>query len=114
MGWDMYAVGPRGGRKPARAAFRAAASEVVRKAGSVDCGLGDGWLDCSPCARWMEAFHGRTSAWKDWTPEDFRAANANANAANTEAPEGESWDYWSAREFIRVCAENNLWGRASF
>lgn len=112
MGWDMFSEGPRGGKKPARVAFRAASKNVIAEAGSVDCLLSHGALDCSACARWMETFSETKSAWADWSPEDFAAANENAQ--KTEPPDSEAWAYWSAREFIRVCAENGLRGWASY
>jgi hypothetical protein len=112
MGWDMYAEGPRSGRVRRHYAFRAASKLVVEEAGSVDCFLGTGGLDCSDCAYAMEEMTGH-SAWTDWSREQMAERFAAAKLPD-EIPGDEKWAYLSAYHFMRVCSELGLAARASY
>lgn len=109
MTWSMFAVGRRGGRRPARGEFAKAVAVVIEKSGSVDTGLDAGGLMCSACCREMERISG-ISVFHDWSPEEFETAHRRISTLPDEEPDdpADLWAYWSAREFIRVCAENNL------
>lgn len=113
MGWDMYARGPRGGRRPQREKFVAASKFVIAKAGSVDCLLEVSALDCSACAYALQDMTG-LSAWLDWSIDDVQKAWAKAKQVKPKDIEAEPWAYWSAREFLRICAENKLKTEASY
>lgn len=117
MGWDMFVrdelLTPK-----VIADFQEASGRVIELAGSVDGLLSSGALDCSACARQMERMSAK-SAWCDWAPEDFK--EAVLAAVDVEPPEcaeppeeNNLWAYWSAREFIRVCAKHGLAAEASY
>jgi len=115
MGWDMNAATKSGSEKLTAeqlAAFKTAAEQVLADAGSVDCLLEAGGLDCSVCARAMEAMTD-LSAWTDWTPEQMGEAFAGAVLPD-DLTDDNRWEYHSAYHFMRVCALLGLGAHASY
>jgi hypothetical protein len=135
MGWDAFAVNPDGSElernwqrdaahrpelvDPAlKTAFEAAADKAKAAAGHVDWLLPLGGLDVSHCGRMLEAA-AKIDAWgDDLTPAQVKAAWERAFWAvhlppspyerETLSAEDELIYRCSAREFLRVCAEQGL------
>lgn len=112
MGWDAYAVGPKGGRVRSTADFKSAANAVRQVVGSVDGLLERGGLACSPCAYAIEEVSNK-SAWRDWSADEVKSLWQTWQTIDPEYVEN-PWAYYSARAFIKVCAENGYGFEASF
>ncbi len=128
MGWDAYAENAdRSGldrhwpgdvdERPylvdptLRDAFEAAQARIIRADLSVDGLLSIGGLDCSPCARALEAATGHSA----WDPDGWSAEQVKELAASAVWPErldpdpnGDAWAVASAREFLETCARHGL------
>ena len=136
MGWDAFATGPRGGEikvyyprlnggaddpyilnETLRKAFKDAAKRARRRAGSVDGGLDHGILNCSNCAAAIEDATGEFVFTENpWSPEYVKSVYESARWDFDERRKEMlgKWAIESAREFLRVCAENDLGIRFSF
>lgn len=102
MGWDAYANRPQG---HIRSTFRVASKAVIEEAGSVDIGLESGWLDCSACARALEAATGN-SCYDEfgWSSEKVSKL---ANDAIWDIEGHPKWALLSAKSFLECCAKIN-------
>lgn len=115
MGWDAFAAaeiskgkGFKLKHKRHREAFKAAHEEVLKNADSVDGGLDAGVLGSSACRDMLQkAFNGNVSVYSNWTPEQTKQAQKLANW-NFKYSKEDAWAYWSAKIWLRVCAENDL------
>jgi|GEM_PF-2228700 len=123
MGWDAYSSAPhsksvRGGLKykKHREAFNQAVYNVRKNAGSVDGMLQFGGLDCSLCREMMRKAAGLSKKELNWglawhhdgmKPEFVKVMHMFLNW-NFKYKKEDAWAYWSAKEFVRVCADNGL------
>lgn len=115
MGWDVDAIydDDRKGYvdtkndATAASAFQAAFDRAVSEAGSADGFLSSGGLDVSACVQLLADLAGEKSKCAIW---DSSMVKQHWNAIVWPDVEGlsenESWYIVSAREFLRVCAEN--------
>ena len=92
-----------------REAFKAAEEEVQNRAEAADGGLAVGVLTCETCGHMLKiALVGNYSTTDGgWTPDQLRAAY---DIANWDFPhiQQDAWAYWSARLWLRTCAELGL------
>lgn len=105
MGWDAYA-------RPMKhiKAFRAAADEVAAAGDGCDGLLGEGGLDCTPCAKEFERITG-CSAWsEDGYAPKFVSEKLWPAARDSEPPKEKErmWAWRSTVAFIKVCADKGL------
>jgi hypothetical protein len=102
MGWDAFANRTKGHIK---STFRPASEAVKDEAGSVDIGLESGWLDCSACARALEAATGQ-SCYDEfgWSAKKVRKM---ADGANWDIEGHDRWALLSAKSFLESCAKIN-------
>lgn len=121
MGWDAFSTaeiskssGFKLKHKRHREAFKAACDEVRMHADMIDGGLDAGVLDCSDCRNMLQtAFNGEYSVYTDWTPEQLTALNDVANW-DFKYSKDDAWAYWSARLWLKTCAELGLGARFSY
>jgi len=125
MGWDAYSS--KDLRDEAqKIAFELASKRVIEKCGSVDGSLETGGLGLSTSARMLSLASEQTGEgylgfyfhpYQDdpVTPEQVKVL-AELLIWNFEftLPREEKWAFWSAREFINVCAELELGIRFSY
>ncbi|WP_333577901.1 hypothetical protein [Sphingobacterium sp.] len=93
------------------------ASEYVKKiTGSVDGDLSIGALDCSPCHDMLikaaknsdkELNWGLAWSYDGMNPDVVKVMHAYLNWDFKFSKE-DAWAYYSAKEFVRICAENEL------
>ena len=119
MGWDAYAVGPRGEdlkrlweektlADPTLANAFADATQLARRLsdGTVDWMVPLGGLDCSRSGRAIEmATHLSVYEPRNWSPELVRAA---AQAARWGQDGPLTWAEASAKVFLETCAAHGL------
>ena len=105
MGWDAYSEGKN--KKLALNSFRKLSDEIIKKTGGVDAYFFEGELDVSTSARMLEKGTGQNVYGDCWTAEQVKDYNENANW-DFEYEEDDAWAYWSAREFLKICAQYNL------
>lgn len=100
MGWDAFANKTKGHIK---STFRVCSKEVREKAGSVDIGLESGWLDCSACARALEAATGASCYDEDgWSAAKVKRLSQEANF---DIDDHDQWALLSAKAFLDSCAK---------
>ena len=111
MGWDAYSsVDKLKGDTKAKAkkAFIEAHKRVLKKCGEVDFYLHDGALDVSWSGHMLsQATNEPVYVDKPWDIEKVHKLRNKANW-NFEYEKEQEWAYWSAREFLNVCAKYNL------
>lgn len=121
MGWDaisnvkvIYPKTPRPyiADEKLRKVFEAAARRVKRKCRQVDGLLDFGSLDCSTCRIMIEkaielGSINDCSTYSNWSAAKVKKIHKKANW-DFPYHVDDAWAYWSAREFIKACAENDL------
>lgn len=116
MGWDAFssAVNHWNGDckikdKTLRKAFKEAVDRCMEQgADSVDCMLASGGLDVSTCGKMLEKATGYSCYNPNgWSIELVRTLH-NTVDWDFEYDPKDKWAYLSAKEFLRVCAENFL------
>lgn len=122
MGWDAYAI--KNGKWIYNIAkkefydlkheilFTDAVKLVVQKTKSCDGYLRDGALDCTVCAEAIEEASGYIPYPND--PLNFHEVKELWDKCDWTKCTGKPWAIESAKEFLRVCAENNLGIRFSW
>lgn len=122
MGWDAHSSATQNWKSRSKKqlalkeAFKKAHSFVVAKVGQVDGYLQYGGLDCSPCRDMLEKAAERSEKSLSWNmcwdgdgmPPDAVKVMHMFCDWGFNCKKDEKWAYWSAREFLRVCAENDL------
>lgn len=102
MGWDAWA----NKRKQKVEEFRIAAREVKEKAGSVDCLLQAGGLDCRLCAHYLAQATQLQVYCLGWQVDTVKIVAAKAKWPKLTAKNREDW--WailSAKAFLETCAK---------
>ncbi len=116
MGWDAFAITPKMiTRKNAywikdkrvRAEFRRAFATVKAKGYAPDGFLDGGGLDCSTCREMLERATGGDCHGPDWTPDQV-VAYYEAADWSFKIDQSEAWAYYSAAQFLAVCARYRL------
>lgn len=128
MGWDALSTAPIAKSKKLqlkykkhREAFAEAVKTVKENADMVDGGLFYGTLDCSDCkymlrkaAEFSKEDLNWGLAWEEgMTPEVVKVMHMFLNW-DFKYKKEDAWAYWSAKEFVRVCAEQGLGIRFSY
>jgi hypothetical protein len=91
-----------------RKAFHDAAKRVIAKAGHADPYLLQyGGLDFRECGMILCEATKASVRCEGWSVNMVKGLWVTADW-NFDYSDYEAWHYWSAREFLRVCAENNL------
>lgn len=89
-------------------AFKAAEDKVQKQADAADGGLAAGVLCCSTCGSMLQRALGKEYPTNGgWTPDQLKASNNIANW-NFKYSKEEAWAYWSARLWLKTCAELGL------
>jgi hypothetical protein len=109
LGWDAYARVPKHGPKRARvlAAFKEAAEDVVRSAGTCDGLLAAGGLDVSNCGTELS----EATGWSVYSEEGWSAELTRGLAGDADwgAPGPERrWANHSARAFLETCVKHGI------
>lgn len=120
MGWDAFSSYNNKSKSKqnlaAKKAFKEASEHVMKLTGTVDGYLGDGGLDCSDCRHMLEKAANLGSKNLNWglaygesgmSPFCVKVVFGFSNW-DFKFSKQDAWAYWSAREFLRICAENNL------
>jgi hypothetical protein len=122
MGWDACStkngkaifVGKKNGSglevpDPTLAKAFSEANERVKKTATfADWLLQYGGLDCSNCAEYLKA-HTTMDPWREaLSPVEVIELNQQMQGSEPPVHADDLWAYWSAREFLRVCAEHGL------
>jgi len=101
MGWDAFAQH----KHLHLPAFENISTNVRRKCGGVDGGLGEGWLDCSACAHALEQATGVSPWGENWPAQRVLFLHQIADWSKAT---GECWAVESARAFLFICALKEL------
>jgi hypothetical protein len=89
-------------------AFAEASEKVKDLTKNVDWLLRVGALDCSNCAEYLKA-HTTMDPWREaLSPVEVIELSQQMQGSEPPAHADDLWAYWSAREFLRVCAEHGL------
>lgn len=114
MGWDAYSSAKINYSKneivdiKLRMLFKNAETDVKEKSVYVDGLLHRGGLDCSDC-REMLAVATIENCYEDWDSDKVKLLNESAQwGFVNKIKEEDLWAYWSARFFLKICAENGL------
>ena len=113
MGWDAHTSAEKVWEKRRlkdkfqNSAFKKADKFVFKKTGSADAYLRLAGLDCSACAEMLQKATGRDCWGDDWSVDEIESINKNANW-DFEYDQDKAWAYWSAKEFLRLCAKFRL------
>lgn len=120
MGWDAFSSYDRRSKSKqnlaAKKAFEKADKKVMKLTGTVDAYLQHGGLDCSSCREMLEkaaelSIKNLNWCWaygeKGMPPEAVKLMHLFC-VWDFKFPKHDDWAYWSAKEFLRICAENNL------
>lgn len=125
MGWDAYATKDGKGLELYLGAFNRIKDDDLRvifydaqvnvklKADVVDGFLRTGGLDCSDCANALEQATGMNCYGEDLLSSDVKVYHLLARWENVDESVPK-WAKESAKEFLRVCAENDLGIRFSY
>jgi hypothetical protein len=128
MGWDAFSSAKGSGFKiediEIKNAFESASISIVNSSGKVDGSLSRGGLGLSDSARMLSKAIDNTAVgeidffFHPYQDEEVTADQAKQLAMklnwNFELDYDDMYAYWSAKEFIRVCAEFGLSIRFSF
>lgn len=115
MGWDVDAIYDDHRRgyvnteddAVAANAFRSAAERAIQICGSVDGFLENGGLDVSSCVHVLASLAGEQSKVAIWTSGQVKQHWESIQWPDvSQLSDSERWPVVSAREFLRVCAEN--------
>lgn len=109
MGWDAFAMGPKGGKitdRKIKRDFTSAGEWVKKRTGTRDfaltgklCGL-----DVSTCGEMLQRACGiHHYSENPWHPKEMKF-----NWEFEPDDDEHWWAYWSARKFIEVCQKHNL------
>jgi len=91
-----------------RMLFKNAETDVKELSVYVDGLLHRGGLDCSACREMLEAAT-RENCYEDWDCDKVKSLNESSQwGFIDEIKEEDLWAYWSARFFLKICAENGL------
>lgn len=123
MGWDAFSSAPLSinkglklKHKRHREAFAQAVANVRKHTDMVDGYLDAGALDCSACRDMLEKAAEKSVKNLNWglayepggmQPEVVKVMHMFLNW-DFRVKKDDIWAYWSAREFVRVCVEQDL------
>ncbi len=122
MGWDAYSSVELADEllikdDTHREAFEQAVKNVLEKCQTVDGFLETGGLDCSACRDMLELAARKSptpalnwhTCWNKYgmQQDEVKRMHEHCNW-KFEFDQDQAWAYWSAREFLRVCAEQGL------
>lgn len=122
MGWDAISSANKTWKSRSKAQikiineFTNAIDNVIKKTGSVDGGLEVGCLDTSACRYMLEKAAESSKESLNWglayseggmSVEAVKVMHMFLNW-DFKYKKDDAWAYWSAKEFVRVCAENGL------
>jgi hypothetical protein len=125
MGWDAFSSADLR-NKTTKQAFDLASKRVIDKSGSVDGSLESGGLGMSSSAKMLETASLKTGEcilgffFHPYQEDKVSVDQVKVLAKNLnwdfefDLSREERWAYWSAKEFINICAEQGLEIRFSY